>query len=64
MGTQPAPSRPLVVGVDPGPDEPNADPSIDDDGVDADALAAAYLALGHVDGASSFVVSRRPALSS
>jgi predicted alpha/beta superfamily hydrolase len=50
MSTMPSPSRPLIVYVDSGMDEPTANPPIDDDEVDTDKLAAAYLGLGYVDG--------------
>jgi predicted alpha/beta superfamily hydrolase len=50
QATKPAPLRPLIVYVDSGKDEPTAQPPIDDDEVDTDKLAAAYLALGYVDG--------------
>jgi predicted alpha/beta superfamily hydrolase len=45
MGTLPAPARPLVVYVDSGQG------TVDDE-ADTDLLAAAYLGLGYVDGAS------------
>jgi predicted alpha/beta superfamily hydrolase len=45
MGTLPAPSRPRIVYVDSGQG------TVDDES-DTDELAAAYLALGYVDGTS------------
>ncbi len=50
--TPAAPDRPLRVYVDSGKNDPTLMPPLDDDQPDTDELAAAYLALGYIDGTS------------